>query len=53
LPNFFFLTVVEHRQAVVVVVREVTPSDLDRIPIQVDKKFVNSFAELKDTEGTC
>ena len=43
----------EHRQAVVLVAREVTPCDLDWIPIPVDKMFVNSVAELKDTEGTC
>ena len=43
----------EHRQAAVLVVREVTPCDLDWIPIPVDKTFVNSVTELKDMEGTC
>ena len=45
--------VVDYHQPVVNAVREATPCDLDWIPIPVDKTFVNSVAELKDTEGTC
>ena len=43
----------EHRQAVVLVAREVTPCDLDWIPLPVDKTFHNSVTELKDTEEAC
>ena len=44
---------VGHHQPVVNVIREATPCNLDWIPILVDKTFVNSVAELKDTEEAC
>ena len=39
--------VVDYHQAVVKVVREATPCDLDWIPFPVGKTFINSVTELK------